>query len=106
MVLQLTHRLARLPGCKEILAGIREAEIFELEKGAGARGCLEIWHQLSDQTRKAVKSLFLPVVRCQHIRSAQIVCQSIEGSVNAYPTHLLYRSIAYRISEDPLIFRS
>ena len=58
VVLQLTHRLARLPGCKEFLAGIKDAEIFELEEGAGARGILEIWHQLSDQSDSGEISFF------------------------------------------------
>jgi len=101
VVLQLTHRLARLPGCKEILAGINETEIFELEEGAGARGALQIWHQLSDQSDSGEISFFTsrPL---QHARSAQDHARSFDDSLNAYPTHLLYRSIAYRVSEKPL----
>ena len=101
VVLQLTHRLARLPGCKEILAGIKEAEIFELEEGAGARGALEIWHQLSDQSGSGEISFFTsrPL---QHTRSAKAHARSFDDSLNVSPTHLLYRSIAYRISEKPL----
>jgi hypothetical protein len=101
VVLQLTHRLARLPGCKEILAGIKETEIFELEEGAGARGALQIWHQLSDQSDSGEISFFTsrPL---QQTRSAQDHARSFDDSLNAYPTHLLYRSIAYRISEKPL----
>ncbi|MGB5746929.1 MAG: FHA domain-containing protein [Desulfobacterales bacterium] len=101
VVLQLTHRLARLPGCKEILAGIKEAEIFELEEGAGARGALEIWHQLSDQSDSGEISFFTsrPL---QHARSAQDHARSFDDSLNAYPTHLLYRNIAYQITDKPL----
>ena len=103
MVLQLTHRLARLPGCKEFLAGIKNAEIFELEEGAGARGCLEIWQQLSEQSDSGKISFFTsrPLPR---VRSAYDRVQIVDDSINAYPTHLLSRSIAYRISEKPLYF--
>ena len=101
VVLQLTHRLARLPGCKEILAAIKETEIFELEEGAGARGALEIWHQLSDQSDSGGISFFTsrPL---RHTQSNQDHARSFDDSLNTYPTHLLYRSIAYRISEKPL----
>lgn len=101
VILQLTHRLARLPGCKEMLAGIKAAEIFELEEGAGARGALEIWHQLSDQSDSGEISYFtsrpLPPSR-----SVQDHKEHADTSLNARPTHLLYRSIAYPISNKPL----
>jgi hypothetical protein len=103
VVLQLTHRLARLPGCKEFFTGIKDAEIFELEKGAGARGCLEIWRRLSDQSDDGKISFFssrpFPRVRSPHDRA-----QAVDDYINVYPTHLLFRSIAYRISENPLYF--
>ena len=101
VVLQLTHRLARLPGCKEFLAGIKDAEIFELEEGAGARGVLEIWHQLAGQSQSGGISFFssrpLP-----HDGSAQAQRRPIDYSLKAYPTHLLYRDIAYQITDKPL----
>ena len=101
VILQVTHRLARLPGCKEILGGIKAAEIVELEEGAGARGVLEIWHQLSDQSDSGEISYFtsrpLPPSR-----SVQDHKEHAETSLNARPTHLLYRSIAYPISNKPL----
>jgi hypothetical protein len=101
VALQITHRLARLPGCREILAGIKAAEIFELEEGAGARGILEIWHQLSDQADSGGISYFtsrpLPPTR-----STQDPKRATDTPSNAKPTHLLYRSIAYRITDRPL----
>jgi hypothetical protein len=101
VVLQLTHRLARLPGCKEILAGIKDAEIFELEEGAGARGILEIWHQLSDRSDSGGISFFTsrPL---QNARAAQGQDRPIDYSRKAYPTHLLYRNLAYQITDKPL----
>ncbi len=101
LVLQLTHRLARLPGLKEILAGIEAAEIIALGKGAGARGALEICHQLSDQSSNAEISYFtsrpLPPAR-----SAQAPKRATDTPSNAKPTHLLYRNLAYRITDRPL----
>ena len=101
VVLQLTHRLARLPGCKEILAGIKAAEIIELEKGAGARGVLETWHQLSGQSGNGEISYFTSRPLPQ-ARSANGIARSAGDSLTQYPTHLLYRSIAYPIADKPL----
>jgi hypothetical protein len=101
VVLQLTHRLARLPGCREVLAGIKKAEIFELDQGAGARGALEIWQQLADQSGSEGISFFTsrPL---QDIRPVHHHSQPADNSLNAFPTHLLYRSIAYPITDKAL----
>jgi hypothetical protein len=101
VILYLTHRIARLPGCKEFLGGIKQSEIFELEQGAGARGAVEIWHQLSDQTDSEEISFFtsLPL---QPVPPAPTDTRSFDDSLSQYPTHLLYRNLAYRISEKPL----
>jgi len=101
VVLQLTHRLARLPGCREVLAGIKNAEIIELDQGAGARGVLEIWQQLDDQSGSEGISFFTSRPLRQ-ARSTQNHVRSFEDPLNAYPTHLLYRSIAYPITDKPL----
>ena len=101
VVLQVTHRLARLPGCTDILAGIKAAEIIELGEGAGARGVLEIWHQLSDQSDNGEISYFTsrPLPRARSVKSRD---RSIDTALNVYPTHLLYRNIAYPITDKPL----
>ena len=105
VVLQLTHRLARLPGCREVLAGIKKAEIFELDQGAGARGALEIWQQLADESGSEGISFFTsrPL---QDIRPGHRHGQPADNSFKAFPTHLLYRSIAYPLSEKPLTIGS
>jgi hypothetical protein len=38
----------------------------------------------------------------RHAQSTQDHARTFDDSLNVYPTHLLYRSIAYRISEKPL----
>jgi hypothetical protein len=101
VILQVTHRLARLPGCKETLGGIKAAEMVELEEGAGARGVLEIWHQLSDQTDNDEISYFTSRPLPQ-ARPALAPRRPPDASLNAKPTHLLYRNLAYPISNKPL----
>jgi len=105
VVLYLTHRIARLPGCKEFLAGIKKSEIFELEQGAGARGAVKIWHQLSEQAGGEEISFFTSLPLRPH-RSANTQTQPLDGTVNLSPTHLLYRNIAYPITDRPLTIGS
>jgi hypothetical protein len=105
VILQLTHRLALLPGCKEILAGIKEAEIIELDQGAGARGVFEIWNQLSDQAGSEGISFFTSRPLQPH-RSVQTQTRPLDDPGNLNPTHLLYRSIAYPITDKPLTIGS
>ena len=101
VILYLNHRLARLPGCKETLGELKSAEMFELEEGAGARGVVEIWHQLSDQSGNTEISYFtsrpLPPARSERDHR-----RTVDRSLHARPTHLLYRSLAYPITDKPL----
>lgn len=105
IVLYLTHRIARLPGCKEFLAGISKSEIFELEQGAGARGAVEIWHQLSEQADSEEISFFTSLPLRPH-RPANTHTRPLDDTVSLRPTHLLYRSIAYPITDKPLTIGS
>ena len=101
LALQLSHRLARLPGCKAMLATLKDAHIIELDRGAAARGVAQIWHQLAAQGNNQGISFFTnrPWQRQpqtdHHLPSAEKAAQT-------RPTHLLYRSIAYPITEYPL----
>jgi len=101
VALYLSQRLARLPGCKETLGKLEFAEMFELEEGAGARGVLKIWHQLSDQSANNEISYFtsrpLPPSG-----SVQVNKQPKDTLSDVRPTHLLYRSLAYPITDKPL----
>ena len=101
VLLYLSHRIARLPGCKETLGGLKSVATIELEEGAGARGILNIWPQLTDQSGNNEISYFtsrpLPPSR-----SAQDLKRPADTFSNARPTHLLYRSLAYPITNKPL----
>ncbi len=102
VVLQVSHRLTRLPGCREMLATIKDAQIIELDRGAGAYGVLGIWNRLSDQHSSKNVSFFTSRPwQPSHREYDQL--PSGKRVTEPLPTHLLYRSIAYPITENPLI---
>jgi hypothetical protein len=101
VALQLSHRLSRLPGCREMLSTLKNIQIIELERGAGARGILGIWQQLSDQTTNEGISFFTsrPWQHSHDQYHPETSPANIAGKV---PTHLLYCSVAYPLTEKPL----
>ncbi|MFC1813147.1 FHA domain-containing protein [Thermodesulfobacteriota bacterium] len=101
MVLQLTHRIARLPGLIDELTGIGNCEIIDLEPGAGALGTLRLGKQLPDQHSKNGVSFFTSRPWQQpEPQLARPVSQKTPEKMQA--THLLYRDVAYPISDKPL----
>jgi hypothetical protein len=101
IALQLSHRFSRLPGCREMLSTIANTLVIELVRGAGANGILRIWQQLSDQ-RNAEGISFFNSRPWQNSRPTYDFDPASEKNVETLPTHLLYRSIAYPITEKPL----
>ena len=101
-VLQMTHRVACLPGLKNKLSEIDNCKIVELEPGAGALGVLKLWDQLPDRHSGNGASFFTsrPWEQTESQTSRAI---SYKTSTKIRPTHLLYRDVAYPISEKPLI---
>ena len=100
LVLQLSHRISRLPGFREILSTIEDTQIIELDRGAAANGVLEIWRQLCDQHNTEGISFFTSRP-WQQSRSKYDVELSPE-TADMLPTHLLHRSVAYPITNKPL----
>ncbi len=100
LTLQLSHRLSRLPGCREILSTIKDTQIIELDRGAAANGVLEIWQQLSDLHNTEGISFFTSRP-WQQSRPQYDVGPSAE-TADMLPTHLLHRSVAYPITDKPL----
>jgi hypothetical protein len=102
-VLLLSDRVARLPGIKDMLAAIEKCKIIHLQPGAGARGILRLSHQLFDQqgagSAPFLKVLPLPI---DHSISDEIFAQQ-QLEIRQRPTHILYRHLAYPITEKPLI---
>jgi hypothetical protein len=101
VVLQLSDRFSRLPGCRERLSIIKDSQIIELDRGAAASGVLRIWQQLSDQ-RNAEGISFFTSRPWQNSRRTNAFDPAAQKTVDPLPTHLLYRSIAYPITEKDL----
>jgi hypothetical protein len=101
IALQLSDRISRLPGCREMLSTITDTLIIELVRGAGANGVLRIWQQLSDQ-RNAEGISFFTSRPWQNSRRTYVFDPAAEKTVDTLPTHLLYGSIAYPITEKAL----
>jgi pSer/pThr/pTyr-binding forkhead associated (FHA) protein len=101
VVLQISHRLNRLPGCREMLSTIKNSQIIELDRGAAAIGALSIWPQLSDR-RNTEGISFFTSRPWQHSRRKPEIRPSAPKIADTLPTHLLYGSIAYPITDRPL----
>jgi len=101
LVLQLSHRLSRLPGCKEMLASIKGVQIIDLQRGAAAMGVTQIWNQLAVQGNSDGISFFTsrPWQPRQLIDDRRTPA---DKAAPTRPTHLLYGSIAYPITKKPL----
>ena len=105
IVLQLTHRIARLPGLRDALSKIGNCQIMELEPGAGALGVLQLERELPDQLSGSGVSFFTsrPWQQTEKQLPRSV---SQETSERLGATHLLYRDVAYPISEKPLFIGS
>jgi hypothetical protein len=100
LVLQLSHRISRLPGFREILSAIEDTQIIELDRGSAANGVLEIWPQLSDQRNTDGVSFFTSRPWQQSRRKFDV--EPSAETADMLPTHLLHRSVAYPITDKPL----
>jgi len=102
LALQLSHRLTRLPGCIQMLSAIKDAEIIELKPGAAAQGVLDIWHRLEALHDSAGISYFTSRP-WQPPPQSHVPVLAKENGPQIRPTHVLYRSLAYPITDKPLI---
>ena len=105
LTLQLSHRLSRLPGCREMLATIGENQIIDLEQGAAAMGTLQVWNELSAQSNRQGISYFTSRPWQPQPQSAASRPLS-EIDSQGTPTHLLYSNIAFPITEKPIMIGS
>ena len=101
-VLLISDRIARLPGVKNKMGEIKNCKIIELEAGAGALGLVRfaspLFEQQSGGSSPYLTSRPLPA---QGLISHEEPGQASEGQTR--PTHILYRNLAYPITEKPLI---
>jgi hypothetical protein len=101
-VLILTDRIARLPGVKDMLAGIANCSIIELKPGAGALGILKFSGPLSEQQAGSSAPL-LTSRPLPHDGPMSYEEFRKDAHEQQRPTHILYRHLAYPITERPLI---
>ncbi len=103
VTLQLTHRITPLPGCREMLATMGGARERVLEPGAGAFGALDLWHQPSGRGVGVtlLTSRPWPGGEAPPPSSPRPVRAPSHGDV--IPTHVLYRTVAYPLSDRPLV---
>jgi hypothetical protein len=103
LTLQLTHRFTRLPGWQQMMSGIPDVRLVTLEPGAGALGAVRLWDQLSSQPKGRGVSFFTsrPWQPTQPPPLASSPSPSASQQIS-HPTHVLYRSLAYPITERPL----
>jgi hypothetical protein len=101
-VLLLTDRLARLPGFKNMLAGIENSRITAVPAGSGALGALRFCDtpglQKDDRSAPFLTTRPLPVEKTVAVKA-----QEQQATAQQRPTHILYRHLAYPIAEHPLI---
>jgi hypothetical protein len=102
VIVQLTHRVAHLPGFKEILAEHYHAQLIPLPPGAAAFGTLKLWKQLVPQKSDGGISFFTSR-EWQPMANANMEKSQNLGQQTGRPTHLLYRNLAYPLSEKPLL---
>lgn len=104
VTLQLTQRVSRLPGCKEMVGSMADVRVVELEPGAGAVGVLRLRDEFSVQKPERGVS-FLTSRPWQGTRPGPRTSLALPLETHGVtpPTHILYRNMAYPISGQPLI---
>jgi hypothetical protein len=101
-VLMLTDRMARLPGITHMLAGIENYKIIELAPGSGAQGLFRFENQLTASPPEGSA----PFLTTRPLPAEGPISNTVpdrHAQTHQRPTHILYRDLAYRITEKPLI---
>ena len=108
VLLQLTHRIGSLPGCKEMVATLDSTRTIELAPGAGALGALALWKRPSGQEIRGGLAFLTsrPWQGQEPTSPAHPLSVQAIPHTSVVPTHVLYRSIAYPISERALVIGS
>jgi hypothetical protein len=100
--IQLSDRLARLPGLADMLKARVGGEVFLLETGATARGALARCRDQGDSGGAIGLIRQLPWDQS----AVEGRSERTEQEQTARPTHLLFEHMAYRIDEIPLVLGS
>jgi hypothetical protein len=100
--IQVTDRVARLPGLTDMLKARIGGEVFVLEPGATARGALARCRAGSNQSGGVSLLRQLPWDQAP----VDIGQHAVEGANTGVPTHVLFGYNAYSIGDTPLILGS
>jgi len=100
--LLVTHRMARIPGWKTELAEVANARIITLQPGAAAFGIGALIGQFSaGASPRAVGLLTSRPWHPSRPTREELFRPDARGEI--VPTHLLYKSLAYPITDRPLV---
>ena len=97
----MSHRFARLPGATTVMSGFDQPRLVELEIGASALNTLLIWDQF-DHPSTGDGAAFFTSRPWQPSSTAGSPQSEPVTSDGRQTTHLLYRDLAYPITEAPL----
>jgi hypothetical protein len=102
LVLQLSHRIACLPGLQDALGTDQYHGCIELAPGAAALAAARLWNQLAQLEPGQKVSFFTS--RPWSSASESSAVSSLEAPESKQtPSHLLFNHIAYSLSETPLL---
>jgi hypothetical protein len=105
VVVQLTDRLAELPGLVTELTRLDDAHVERLPSGHAARSVL-LAAELAGPAREQVKLLKRLAWRGPPVELAAAAPARVESAAlpsRAPPTHVVYRGIAYRVGPEGLV---
>jgi len=97
--IQITDRVARLPGLADMLKARVGGELFTLEPGATARGALARCREAAPGGNGVGLRRRLPWDQAP----AEVALESARRDGAGAPTHLLFRATAFAIDRDPLV---
>ncbi len=100
--LQVTERVARLPGLTDMLKARVGGEVFALEVGATARGALARTRDQSASAAGVSLRRQLPWDQSSFV----VEPAEIDHGAGGAPTHLLFGNTAWAIGEAPLVIGS
>ncbi len=100
--IQLSDRLARLPGLADMLKARVGGEVFLLESGATARGALARCRDQRDSSNGIGLIRQLPWDQT----AVEVRSEQAGDEKSARPTHVLFEHMAYRIEDAPLVLGS
>ena len=85
-----------------MLSSVKDAEIIELKPGAAAQGVLDIWHRL-EALHGSTGTSYFSSRPWQKPQQSHVPVPTQEQVPQIRPTHVLYRNLAYPITDKPLV---